>query len=267
MLIKNSYLEELKKLEKLEMHIKLSLKDAPAGKMRSEMSKGKYPQFYAISDDMNYDDTRGKYIKKSELQLAKAYAQKEYDEMMLEAIMDRKRKLKHIIQFQEGNGLDRVFTKLSSAKRSLISPYVISDDEYVKQWLAKGNDERNTYPVSNGFITERGELVRSKSEKMIADKLYMKGIPYKYESALHLNTSKIIFPDFTLLKLSTREEFYYEHFGMMDNADYCKSTLEKLETYENSNIILGDKLLVTFESSQKPINMKMVDSIIKRCID
>ena len=39
------------------------------------------------------------------------------------------------------------------------------------------------------FITNRGERVMSKSEKIIADELDRWGIPYKYEKPLPLNVA------------------------------------------------------------------------------
>lgn len=263
---KENYFKELEYLKNLRVQIENSLKVAPPGGMRAEMSKGKYPQFYTINVDAHGSIKRGKYIRKSQLDLAKAYSQKEYDSMMLDAIKHRENELMHMLKCEDGNGLGSIFQKLSPAKQRLISPYLLDDDDYVTEWLKKTTGERNGYVVANGFSTERGEMVRSKSEKMIADKLYMRGVPYKYEAALHLKGTRVVYPDFTLLKISSREELYYEHFGMMDDPDYCKQALEKIDLYESCGIMLGDKLLATFESSRKSINMKNVDAIIERCI-
>jgi hypothetical protein len=54
--------------------------------------------------------------------------------------------------------------------------------------------------LERGLIhrTERGELVRSKSELVIADKLYARGIDYAYEQPLVLPNGHIRYPDFTI---------------------------------------------------------------------
>ena len=57
----------------------------------------------------------------------------------------------------------------------------------------------------NAIITEKGEAVRSKSEKIIADKLYMKEIPYVYEQPLYLKGYGYVVPDFKILNVRTKK--------------------------------------------------------------
>lgn len=112
------------------------------------------------------------------------------------------------------------------------------------------------------IITERGERVRSKSEKIIADKLYMLGIPYRYEYPLILEGNIKVYPDFTILKMPERKAVYLEHFGMMDDTDYVTKAIHKLNTYEKNRIYLGVNLFITFETSKKPLNIRALDEII-----
>ena len=59
-------------------------------------------------------------------------------------------------------------------------------DQILQAWLSEkyeGKQFREGEPV---ILTDRGERVRSKSEKIIADYLFRKGIPYKYEKPLYL---------------------------------------------------------------------------------
>ncbi len=46
------------------------------------------------------------------------------------------------------------------------------------------------------IITEKGERVRSKTEKMLADFFYRKEILYRYEKPLYLKGYGIVYPDF-----------------------------------------------------------------------
>ena len=46
--------------------------------------------------------------------------------------------------------------------------------------------------------TERGELVRSKSELLIANKLHSMGIEYGYEQPLNIGEGRFRYPDFTI---------------------------------------------------------------------
>ena len=114
------------------------------------------------------------------------------------------------------------------------------------------------------IITERGERVRSKSEKIIADKLFSLGIPYRYEYPLDLSGGVRVYPDFTILKLPEREEVYLEHFGMMDDTDYVEKVLYKLNTYEKNKIYPGVNLFITHETSKSPLNTRALDAILKK---
>ena len=75
-----------------------------------------------------------------------------------------------------------------------------------------------------------------------------------------------IYPDFTILNLRKRKTFYLEHLGLMDNSEYCRKALERIEVYENNHIYLGDTLFISMESSQKSINVNQIDSIIERIL-
>ena len=107
-------------------------------------------------------------------------------------------------------------------------------------------------------------MVRSKSEKRLADKFNLLGIPYIYEKPLYLEGYGYVHPDFTLLNVRKKKEYYLEHFGMMDNPEYTVKTVQKLETYEKNGIFPGEKLLLTYETGSHPLNMKTVDNLIQK---
>ena len=67
-----------------------------------------------------------------------------------------------------------------------------------------GKEFKEGVPV---ILTEKGERVRSKSEKIIADYFYRKNILYKYEKPLYLNGYGIVYPDFTLLSRKQERKF------------------------------------------------------------
>ena len=107
------------------------------------------------------------------------------------------------------------------------------------------------------YYTSKGERVRSKSEKIIADELYRYGIPYKYEMPIELDCWKrkvLVYPDFTVLNRRTGKRWIIEHLGMMDNPSYCESAMYKLDTYEKNGILLGDGLILLHETSNTPLN-------------
>ena len=76
--------------------------------------------------------------------------------------------------------------------------------------------------LEEGLIhrTERDDLVRSKSELVIADKLHARGIDYAYEQPLVLPNGRTRYPDFTIADHARGVTFIWEHLGMLDDQGY-----------------------------------------------
>jgi hypothetical protein len=76
--------------------------------------------------------------------------------------------------------------------------------------------------LEEGLIhrTERGDLVRSKSELVIAEKLHARGIEYAYEQPLSLGQGRMRYPDFTIADHARGVIFYWEHLGLLDDPGY-----------------------------------------------
>ena len=153
---------------------------------------------------------------------------------------------------------------MNSYRKKLVEQAIISDEEFVKQWQETKYVKKEFEDDLQEIITEKGEYVRSKSEKIIADKLYMLGIPYRYECPILLDGNIKIYPDFTILKMPERKEVYLEHFGMLDDPNYVNNTIFKLNTYERNGIYLGVNLFVTYETSKKPLNVRALDEMIRK---
>ena len=92
--------------------------------------------------------------------------------------------------------------------------------------------------LEEGLIhrTERGDLVRSKSELVIADKLHARGIDYAYEQPLVLTNGRTRYPDFTIADHARGVTFYWEHLGMLDNRGYRARWERKRAEYQECGI-------------------------------
>lgn len=106
------------------------------------------------------------------------------------------------------------------------------------------------------YSTTKGDLVRSKSEVIIANLLYQYGIKYEYEKKLKYN-DKWIEPDFTVT-LDNKEEYYWEHLGMLGLESYDNRWIEKQEIYDK---YFNGKLIITYEGAT--ITESTVDIIEK----
>jgi hypothetical protein len=92
--------------------------------------------------------------------------------------------------------------------------------------------------LEDGLIhrTERGDLVRSKSELVIADKLYARRIEYAYEQPLILPGGRVRYPDFTITDHARGTTFYWEHLGLLDDPNYRARWEKKRLEYSEAGI-------------------------------
>jgi ATP-dependent DNA helicase RecQ len=100
------------------------------------------------------------------------------------------------------------------------------------------------HKVNRIYKTEKGDMVRSKSEVIIANLLYNHEIPYEYEKKLFYKASKWLEPDFTI-KIDG-SEYYWEHLGMIGTETYDNRWIEKKAIY---NDYFPEKLKITYESA------------------
>lgn len=84
--------------------------------------------------------------------------------------------------------------------------------------------------------TERGELVRSKSELVIADKLHARGVDYAYEQPLVVGDGRVRYPDFTIADHARGVTYYGEHLGLLDDPGYRSRWERKRQEYAKAGI-------------------------------
>lgn len=195
----------------------------------------------------------------------KQLAQKRYLELSIRCAQEENAWIQKFLDHKPKKSVKDIYSN-NEIRRSLITPIELTDSEYVEQWLAKPYVGKDMQLNQVAYETDKGELVRSKSELLIANKLNQLGIPYRYEYPITLKSDVTVYPDFVLLKVSERKDYIYEHFGMMDDPEYSKKALAKIRAYEQNGFYLGDRLIVTFEDSLNPINIKDLERKLKALI-
>lgn len=256
--MKESLGQKQKELKILKAKAEKSLKKAPEGSLVLSKSNGVTQYFHKTKSK----EKKGKYIPKKEEKLIRGLAQKDYDQKFLKIVDKQIKQIESILKnFPQTDPKD-IFSSLSEVRRKWIIPHAISDEEYAKQWGRVKYEGKNYAKEVPIHVTDRGERVRSKSEKMIADKLNTMGIPYRYEYPLYLRTFGTVYPDFTLLDTKKREEIYFEHFGRMSDPEYSEKAVLKIQEYARNGIYLGKNLIVTFETKDVPLDMTMVEKMI-----
>lgn len=271
--------EELAQLKKIAESAKKRLETAPEGGLRITKKQNRIEYYYKESQrdtggkknesKKENESKNGRYMRKREMGLVRRLAQRDYDQSLMKKVEKRIRAIEQFLGAYDETCLKKLYHKINPDRKVLITPSVLSDEEFIKQWQAVEYKGKTFEESENIIITERGERVRSKSEKIIADKLYVLGIPYRYEYPLILDGGIRVFPDFTILRMPMREEVYLEHFGMMDDMDYVETVLSKLSTYEKNEIYLGVNLFITYETGKKSLNTKGLDGLLRNlfCIE
>lgn len=110
--------------------------------------------------------------------------------------------------------------------------------------------------------TLKGHLVRSKSELVIANRLFEKNIDYEYEKELTLDGQRRS-PDFTITTLAG-DTLYWEHCGMMGYSSYKERWEQKKKLYLAHGIEEGKNLIVTYDQLNGGLDTQDIESVIEK---
>jgi hypothetical protein len=117
--------------------------------------------------------------------------------------------------------------------------------------------------------TRSGVTVRSKSELIIADLLYSKGIEFQYEQALVGKDGRKRWPDFTIYDDTSGLNIYWEHLGMLNQETYRRNWEKKVRWYAENDILPGDQgggsagvLLTTEDGPDGSISSAAIEQMI-----
>ncbi len=258
--------EQKKELDHIVRKARKFLVSAPEGVLYVGRS-GKTFQYHVRQASQGKN---GVYLKKKDIEKARALAQKDYCQRLLESaeavyadfdLLERIHACRSISFMY--SALAEVYSSMPPGKRELVEPYVLPDEAYIQKWLSAPASSLGFKDGAAEIYTERGERVRSKSEKMIADKLYMLGVPYRYESTTLLDDGTMVCPDYMILDISERKEILFEHFGMMGDEDYENKALAKIETYTRNGYEVGRSFLYTMETTERPLDMRHFERMIR----
>ena len=198
---------------------------------------------------------------------------------------------KHIFRFVKGKALEEArrmietFKRLKERLRNLrynlrahrcalrhyrLDPdQILADFEEKRRQLSEKEAQRQAslaaaqtrkYADSHKHFTDRGKVVASKSEMIIANELARQNLRYDYEKPLQLPDRRVL-PDFTLY-LADGTEVYWEHAGMMDDPRYAANFRAKLSSYEKAGYYLNDRLIVTRDENGT-VNLDIVRRFIQ----
>lgn len=245
-------------LSSLIPKLEKKLNSLPSGSLKI-CKRGKTERYY-LADSICFE--KPKNLNRKEYKLIEDLAQKSYLKKVLKASIREAEVLKNTLDKYPTTLAEDVYDHLSDERKKLVKPIVTPIEQFVKEWQERPYVPKKISEDVPIFETLRGERVRSKSEQIIADRLYLAGIPYKYECPLKVG-NKIYHPDFTILRRSDRKEIYLEHCGKLDDPKYTKDNLPRINEYILNGFGLGDKLFLSFESSTVPLDVRVIDKMIE----
>lgn len=245
-------------LEKIINDTRRLLAQAPEGILKIIPHK-KGVQYYRRTSTKDHSGT---YIRKDDLALAKKLGQKKYHQMLLKSAENELIHVDQLLKFYESGSIDRLYDNLHPALQSIVNPLFENTEQLIDNWYHTPIQKNNIPSTSPTYISARGELMRSKSEVLIAQILDKNHILYLYEKPLYLEGYGTVYPDFTILDPYTLEEIYIEHLGLLMNLNYLEKNLGKINSYSKNGFYLGDRLLITFETDKNPLDLNLIENII-----
>ncbi|MCX8518738.1 MAG: AAA family ATPase [Methylophilaceae bacterium] len=139
------------------------------------------------------------------------------------------------------------------------SPIKLADNRYLEEGLI--------------HRSRRGTALRSKSEVIIDDALFSKGIEAVYEQPFHGKDGSMKLPDFTIEDVSSGQKFIWEHCGMMANEGYRQRWEAKKAWYRINGVLPHEEgggevatLIVTFDDENGGIDGLQIDALIDTVI-
>ena len=249
-------LKERSRLQKQIDSIQIQLEDLPEGKLICSQNGNRVKWYQS-------DGHTKVYIPKKNRAFAEQLAKKKYLTLALEDLSQEQRALDYYLSHHSKNTgkTEHLLTDIQGYQE-LLSPYFSPESKIISDWTNAPYECNPKHPEHLIHKTSSGRLVRSKSEAMIDLFLSAHHIPFRYECALHLGET-ILYPDFTILHPDTREVYYWEHFGRMDDPSYYKNTFSKLQLYNSYGIIPSINLITTYETKNHPLSSEVIEKIIE----
>ncbi|MBR3468115.1 MAG: hypothetical protein IKH28_00225 [Lachnospiraceae bacterium] len=251
--LKKMLMEEKKHLEDIICKAKVDMAIFPEGYLRVSRDQG-YVRFYHCVEDRH-----GTYIPKENIQLPRQLAQKTYQEAVMQKATARLKQISKLLRDYEDDEIEQIYNSSHVERQAMITPVEPTMDQLLNDWMNEAYKGKEFQEGTMMILSEKGERVRSKSEKILADYFFRNGIPYKYEKPLLLKGYGTVYPDFTLFSPKLRKEIYWEHEGRMDDPVYARSAVKKIYGYEQNGIFEGERLILTYETEDTVMNTRDIE--------
>ena len=259
-LILDKLMERKRTIEVLLTYLRRQIARAPWGHLRLNKNKQIY-QYYQVRQK---GDTKGVYLRRNKDSVAAKLAQKDYNIRLAEELAGQLKVIDRFLEDFKPGKVGQIYNSLHPERQKMVTPLFPDVEKFADDWQNMPYIRKEFAPGAAEYYTAKGERVRSKSEIMIADALNRYGVPYRYEYPVRVEGLGLVHPDFNCLNKRTRREYFWEHNGMMGNADYSGYAVNRIEKYMLAGFWPGRNLILTFETEAVPLTAAMIELQIKK---
>ena len=251
----HNLLKRKKYLLKEIQNLKRRLDSYPAG----ELICAKNGKYVTYLHSLNGART---YISKKDFAFIKELGEKK---LLSASLEDFQKELQAVNAFlncykSESSKVEQLLSQSYYQKVIAMSFPSVSED--LEEWSKESYEKNPRHQENLRHYCPSGHMVRSKSEALIDQALFMHKIPFRYECALKLKDATF-YPDFTIRHPKSGNYFYWEHFGLMDSPSYAQQTFQKLNLYCQSGIIPTINLITIYETKEQPLTSQTIENIIQ----
>lgn len=198
-------------------------------------------------------------ITKNDILLRKM-ARKAYLDLSISLLSEEISRLDAFLKKRTEPSPENILARLPEWMDALPEEIFFPQKQNADKWAAADYWRNGKNPEELRHITTKGLRVRSKSELIIAEKLDSYGIPYRYDQVIR-SRYNLFSPDFTFN--TANGLFYWEHCGKMADPDYRDYNKWKLSEYESIGIVPWKNLIITYDSTDGDLDVRIIDAEIR----
>lgn len=259
----SSKIERLREIEAQLFDAQKEIKHMPPGHLKYHFIRGHYRYMRRLSSE-EAEKLRQKpitYLSRKRHTLAVALARKEYLRRLISDLQKERKALTRYLRAYDDIGTAEPMKDPSGPYFPLLKETFSQLPQELAEW--QDAPYPSTAPNPESLLVKGPTcMLRSKSEAMIAWELFNNHIPFRYENDIKTPLGTF-HPDFTIRHPKTGEIFIWEHFGLMDDADYAHRCANKIEIYNSIGYTPMCNFIMTFETKMKPFDAKKAASMVK----
>ena len=261
MIILHAAISEKRKLKKENLSLANFLRRLPAGELHIHKN-GKYSRWRLVMTDPDTGVRFTSNIKKKDKDAVAMAHNLFIKQYIAEKIADNEEKIKLLEKVINCYSRSDEKKEAPDEFRNSLRTFLTPNFEAAQKWASMPYEKNMEHADYLKKKTKSGAIVRSKSEVMIANMLYDRGLPFRYEQAMQCRAA-VIYPDFLIMDPVRKNRLVvWEHFGIMDNENYIRKNIGKLELLCQNGYVVHSNLIITFETSEVSLTEEMVTSKI-----